>query len=326
MYYIYLMALATLLSFINCFIFGMDFKHPELFANKITYRQATQTDVEPLLDLINFEAANEKNKIVILPKLFRKSALEESIKKGRYFVAAIDSRYDKAMIVGFKKLYCITDLKELVDLLTNELRAVGTPISCGTLATKLAKNSKKLLYTSKLVNTEVSTKDATYIYDGGDFTHHKYRNKGHNTNLTEFALKHIKSIVLDDIAAKKSKQLFIAYGLTNANSGINFMDGRTPSIAKLFIQFANSITNAFNLESPSMLVCRRYPAFMPTFDPNSQKCIPLSDENSVPGYGYLLEAPLKPNKLYNTQEFRFFLTMAVLAVILYVYENYGQKI
>lgn len=253
----------------------------------IKFRQATSDDVLGIVELINTHGAKDNDKIVVLPEKFRAGAIQGAVSKGRFFVAvSTDQELKSSHVIGFKKLFCITDKDELDDVLNNELRCVDQdPAASGIV---LIENNT--IHVPKQSNDiqEVLSSKATYIYNGGDFTHPYYRNKQINASLTAYALSVIKAKVVDDIAAHKSSNIVMGYGLTKSNAGQNLLDGRTSSIVKQFVPFVQEVAQSTGSRPPSEIILSRYPAFMPTFDLNAVECKPLADEQSIAGYGYLL--------------------------------------
>src|SRR3990170_3490170 len=93
-----------LVSFISSCTYGM-----------YHYRQANEADVPTLLALLEHASNDDRNKIVILPEPFRAAALQSAIKKERLFVATTDGA-----IIGYKKLFLISDQEEKNQLLQDE--------------------------------------------------------------------------------------------------------------------------------------------------------------------------------------------------------------
>jgi len=77
------------------------------------------------------------------------------------------------------------------------------------------------------------------------------------------------------------------FGLTQANAGDEpgLPGDRTPSIARSFAQFIKTIDQP---TEPIIFTHNRYTAFMPTFDPKSETCRPLPDDQSIAGFGCVL--------------------------------------
>ena len=253
----------------------------------IEFRQATHSDIQGIVDLINTEAYKDSDKIVVVPKIFRTIYIQSAINKGRIFVAS-----NNEQIIGYKKLFCITDAEELDDILINELRCKNSnPVVCKSVSipdlTSQNSSSEDII--------QIFSSPATYIYNGADFTHPNYRGQGINTQLTKYALNFVVKSTIEQIKDQKSSELALIYGLTQANAGKedNVLDGRTNGIIKQFIPFAELIAKAYDLIPPSILLLSRHYAFKPSFDPKSTECRPLSDEQSIPGYGCLITYKLK---------------------------------
>lgn len=250
--------------------------------NKIVYRTARQEDLDQLLELINTQAVYDRDKIVILPNKFRAGALQAGINKNRYFVAEANGK-----IIGYKKLFLMADEKEKEDVLVNEIRCIDNEHNC--------------TFAGIIGNDDLFEQDGSIpskqhfdlcIYNGGDFTCPAYRGKGINKQLTNQALLSLIEPVRQQIQEKKASAITMLFGLTKANAGEYpgaFAD-RTPSIVKSFRTFLNEFENC---QSGVQLLHNRYRAFMPTFDPESQECVPLDDKHSVSGFGCILTHQMK---------------------------------
>jgi len=249
------------------------------------YRKAQGDDVQGILTLMNSEAVNESNKLVILPKKFRENALIGSIAKGRLFVATKNQD-----IVGYKKLFFVTDEDEKNELLHNELRCIGGTSQC--VFTGLVNETGAFFEHQKPFDALTNKRDAVCIYDGADFTKNSERGLGINRSLTNAALQTILPEVRTYIDEHDIKSVVLLYGLTCANAGAfpgSILD-RTMSIAKSFGLFIKKLGET---TEPVTFAHARYNAFMPTFDSESEECRPLPDNCSIPGFGCLLSCLLK---------------------------------
>lgn len=253
----------------------------------IEYRKAQLQDAHSILSLINNYGVNDNKKIVILPKLFRLQAIESAIEKGRLFVAC--NKQNNA-IVGYKKLFLLSDVQECAKTLEEEIRCTGDYSELVDSA--YFGNTDK--YAARCV-TDVSpvVYDQTvdvYIYNGADFTHPDFRARGINTNLTDTALTLIKDAVLAHMRFNQVKRLIMVYGLTDAND--YDLDGnggsRTASIVRSFVSFIRGVIPFIEDDIVTLIQHNRYKAFMPTFDPHATECKPLSDDQAVPGFGNVL--------------------------------------
>lgn len=241
-----------------------------------TYQQAHNEHLESLLTLINTHAIHDDKNIVILPKKFRKQSLEQAIAEKKIYVTLNKDNE----VIAYKKLYIIENASDKTNILTDELRCIGTHRQPKT-ASFINTNHNDTPTPFMLDDQDV------YIYNGGDFTHPNYRNKGINKELTHYALEQQRK----KINLQAMQRIILAYGLTKANAG---KDGntpdRTPSIAKTFSTFIMDITN--QSQDPA-LEHHAFKAYMPTFDPDNQECKPRSDKHAIKGYGNLLIANLK---------------------------------
>lgn len=262
----------------SCFMRGME--------SGIEYRLAKSGDHESILDLINTHACNDSDKIVIVPEKFRASYIEDAIDAGRFFVAA-----QNKTIVGYKKLFCITGQKECDDTLNDELRCTEEALAGCSLVSVSDLNAQELLPQEV---TKLRSLPITYIYNGADFTHPDYRGKRINTKLTQYAFNAIANVVLENYRNQNATHIALIYGLTRMNAGkeSDLLDGRTQGILKQFVPFIKEITSRLDLNQPSHLIVSRYHAFKPSFDPKATECKPLSDDQAIPGYGYLVACAL----------------------------------
>lgn len=244
-----------------------------------TTRIAKLEDVEQLLQLINKEAIRDHDKIVILPRLFRKEALEAAIKKGRMFVALHEDT-----IVGYKKLFLTTDTEELDNMLTEEIRCLDE--------NKREHEENRVLNVLIDEQGKISSTQKNHLcgdialYNGADFTAKDFRGKGINTTLTNFALSYYLPIVQELMKKDPKKAITLLYGITLDNAGLGKPEckDRTPGISKSFIAFLKHLVN----DDAIKLHHSRYSAYMPSFDPESAVCCPLPDDQSIPGFGCLL--------------------------------------
>lgn len=238
-----------------------------------TYRRAEERDIPALLALIKEQAVHDSDKIVILPEPFREKSLQDAIKKRRLFVAELNNT-----LVGYKKLFLIEDEQEKDAILRNELRCLdATPALVGHLS--------GARFTPQAI-THIKDLYDVCIYNGADFTAPSHRKQKINTNLTTVALGLIKNDVKRFMHAKKAQRVTMVYGLTHQNAGntpCEFPD-RTMGISRRFRKFIDSLGVAAHKPFLHM----RYPAFMPTFDPEATELKPKSDNESVPGFGCVL--------------------------------------
>lgn len=268
------------------FIIGMERKEVTTVMTGIEYRHAISDDVAGVVQLVAKHAYKDTDKIVIVPEKFRASYIQNAIDTRRLFVASCGKK-----IIGYKKLFCITDQGERNDILNNELRCKEETLAGYELVPISDCSSQEL---ASVNSTKLRSRSVTYIYNGADFTHPRYRKRGVNANLTRCALNAISFAVIKESKYQKATYLAMVYGLTRFNAGreSDLLDGRTRSIVKEFISFAKEITDELKCADPSHLMVSRYHAFMPSFDPKATACIPLPDEHSVPGYGYLITCAL----------------------------------
>lgn len=262
---------------------GTFFISAKAMKETITYARAQEKDVAGIVDLINKEAIHDDKKIVILPEKFRAGATEGAVKQKRMFVA-----HHKDLPVAYKKAFILDDAKEKTDTLENEIRCRSGK---RTLAGYYDGDTAIFTPTPKAEKSEYPDSNV-YIYNGADFTHPTYRGHGINKGITDTAFTHLAAAT--KIAIKKAPthaRLALIYGLTNANAGEKGGIDRTPHILKSFIPFIK----ALGLDHTT-IHHERFRAFMPTFDARSEECIPLPDDQSIPGYGCVLSVPLNARK------------------------------
>ena len=253
-----------------------------------SYQHAINDHTQRIVEVINKDAISDSTKIVILPKKFREMAVKEDINKGRLYCATTASQE----VIAFKKLFIIKDELSFNNIATNEIRCMGDNsrhvATCGIFSHN---NSATIVMKYLLKRFPFSFKNSAVIYFGGDYTVQGYRNQKINSHLTRHAFDSIKNDTVSAIKANKFEQIVLLYGLTKANAG-QAEDGidRTPSIVRAFKQFSEQIfTEVFNIAGKQHCVIHsQYDAFMPTFDPESTECIPLSDDKAIAGYGNVL--------------------------------------
>ncbi len=320
--------------------------------------RATEADIPELLELIALQAASadDRKKVVVLPKKFREMALASAIRKRRLFVV----RAAQNRIIGMEKLFILSDEDEKIDILKNEIRAIGQKSVC--LYDDDFYNTSHITFCFKAdgsfhVNGNAS--ECVMLYDGGSYTMRAFRGKGANSALIATAYDLTKEEVCTALKAKNARYLVLLFGLTNANAGLGGEEydqktDRTEAVSNSFVRFAESIERQQRAETRKRLktalllfqrfglskdvgalilsttelkkdliyalsiyyralevperyrsvyntyascnpyhaqanVCEtftfRYPAFMPTFDPESEELRPLPDDQSIPGYG-----------------------------------------
>lgn len=239
-----------------------------------TYGEALLKDAGSIDTLMSTEGIFDNDKIVILPNKFRKGSIESAIKVERFFVARNDDE-----VVGYKKLFVLTDAEERKEMLTDEIRCLKGPLVDGYSIS--SKNRCKLLDPAQTYGV-----NDIYIYDGADFTKNAFRGKGINSELTKRAFEHIKEDVKKLINEKRAERIILVYGLTHLNDYDEKGEGksRTPSIVGSFSSFAHTLTGIY----PEEVKHFRYKAFMPTFDLDNQECKPRPDSDAIPGYGNVL--------------------------------------
>ena len=254
-----------LVSFISSCTYGM-----------YHYRQANEADVPTLLALLEHASNDDRNKIVILPEPFRAAALQSAIKKERLFVATTDGA-----IIGYKKLFLISDQEEKNQLLQDEIRCIG-PRALLTYAGRIDHAGQLHDLPPTHVDPRIYT---TCIYNGGDFTALSHRGNGVNRELTNYALRAVLHDTQEHVQTHQADAITMVYGLTEANAGQEpgKSPDRTPSIAKSFQTFVNKM--GVPVETTDHY---RYRAFMPMFDPASTALRPLPDEQSIAGFGCVL--------------------------------------
>ena len=244
--------------------------------------QATNDHISSIVSLINNHAINDNDKIVILPEKFRQSAIEDSISKKRLYCATHNNT-----VIGFKKLHTITDENEFNDMAQNEIRCLGDQSRLIQTTVFSSDNTKSNLHIN--ANFPWSLHNSIVIYTGGDFTQKAHRGQGINSFLMNCALTSITDAIKNSIATNnKINYIVMLYGLTKSNAGENSGIDRTPPIVRAFRKFIEQICP----KNTSNIIHKSYTAFMPTFDPNNNQCIPNHDEESIPGYGNVLIVPL----------------------------------
>lgn len=96
-----------------------------LHAMGYVYAQAIDKHVQSVVRLMNEEASRDSDKIVIVPKAFRQDYVQDAVDAGRLFVALRDTH-----VIGYKKLFGITDPQERDEGLVREVCCVTAPTAC----------------------------------------------------------------------------------------------------------------------------------------------------------------------------------------------------
>lgn len=249
-------------------------------------RKASASDIAEIVDLVNTQAFKDSNNLVIVPKVFRQGYFETAVLKSRLFVVCRDRK-----IVGYKKLFCITDKDELSSIMNDELRLPSDPVTCSSLSID---TFEPHAVAAEEVALLLACPTVTYIYDGADFTHPDYRSRGINSALTAYALATSSDAIMHDIRTKASTHIAMLYGLTCENAGKedDLLGGRSHGILKQFIPLIQSLALTYPCAIPRTLLLSRHHAFKPSFDEDATTCIPLPDSHSIAGYGCLIACAL----------------------------------
>ncbi len=261
--------------------------------NAIEYRLAQMQDIPGMLALIETQAVADSDKIVILPKKFRADSLANAVKSGKMFIAVQPGSAENAScVVAFKKLYCL-NAKELDEVLKTELRLKDASVMSAMVDPKSLKIDKENKADQELQHVLASK--TTYIYNGGDLTDAKFRKRGINTQLMRAALNQLEKSVVENIAQNSSSHVALVFGLAKSNTGNGILQGRSEGLVRSFAQFSHRIA-----VQGSSILCGRYTAFMPTFDPESAECRPKPDDQSVQGFGCIMAVPLQSVQSHNS--------------------------
>lgn len=252
------------------------------YAMQPNYRQATQRDL-PAIDhfLATIDAKDGKN-LVILPDGIRKTRLSDAVQKNRFFVATI-----KEAVIAFKKLFPVTG-EELHGTLKDELSAVGEDgyYRAPALAASLHIDGGTSVDADRPTHLP-PVDQSVFIYDGTDYTHPNFRRRGINSELTAYALKSLRGVVVKTLRDQKKNTLCLLYGLVtndDAKDASDLLKTRTKDIAPVFADEVTGIRAALGSSAgPINLDCARFPASKPEFDKDGNL---LPD--GTPGYGYLL--------------------------------------
>ncbi len=267
---------------------------PELYQQQgiIFYRKAVSEDIPYITKLINKKAHLDHKKIVIVPKKFREQSVTSAVAAQKVYIA--ENTQDD--IIAFKKLFIVTDPAEYHVITHYEIRCKGPkskPVYYNEIFTETTPTLPYIKPTN--VDLHFSLENSIVMYVGGDYTHPAYRDSGINSELTRVAFDLIKKDVVAALAKKKPAKLILLYGLTkeNAGEGSGTLFNRTKAISRAFMQFIEEIAAEHNYENDHFLHHTCYHSYMPTFDPESEEWIRLSDQHSVAGYGNVLLFPLQ---------------------------------
>lgn len=259
-------------------------------ANRIVHKRAEKDDIRGVLKLTNEQAHADSSRIVVLPKIFRKQAITDSVKSGKLFVAQMNNE-----IVAFKKLYIISDEKEYDNIVDNELRCRYSQDSVSVQINEVKTNSFAV--------PNFGYHNSICIYFGGDYTAPAHRNKKVNSNLTRYAFSAIThdafNVIENEMLQYPPKKeisynyIVLLYGLTKANAGEGSGEiDRNPSIIRAFKKFVMNFADLCQYNKDEAIIHSRYKSFMPTFDPEATECVSLPDDQAIAGYGNVLIFPL----------------------------------
>jgi hypothetical protein len=257
-------------------------------AADVTCGRAVDGHIAKLVNLINTHACKADKQIVVVPEIHRHGYIEHGVHSNRFFVAQENKNEE---IVGFKKLFLVDDQQELDNLLRNEIRCID-----GKLLAQGMINLND--YTQEPLDSDAAQpmyeSPTTYIYNGADFTQEAYRGQGINSQLTACALALITDDVIAHVKDNGSEYITMLFGLTDDNAGQtdNLLAGRSKGIVKLFDTLAQNVAQKTNSAKPTTMLASRSLAFKPSFDPKSQECVPLSDDQSIKGCGCVLACKL----------------------------------
>lgn len=261
------------------------------------YRRANMDDVDKLVRLMTDHAApQDSDKIVIVPEKFRQQYFQGAVTSRRLYIATTA----EGDVVGYKKLFCVTDESERQEILQDELRFSKDQFVAGAVADM---RKEALFEVGKDAIAEiVGSRNVTYVYSGADFTHPAHRGKHINTELTRLAFKEALGSVVQDIENRRSRHVAIVYGLTEFNATtakdskkeekINLLGGRSRGILREANSFLNDLSSN-DLPMESFLYLARFRSFKPSFDSKSTECKPLPDAKSISGYGCLIASALQ---------------------------------
>jgi hypothetical protein len=234
----------------------------------LSYRLATMDDIGKILRLYEGFDADDMSRVVVFPPEVRPQILENSIRKGRMYVAC-DSMMDPDHdIVAFIKLFIVEDIPEKTNIVTSELRALKStgdsiePVDAFfcTLDENFPTNFEAKPEFSSLGLPHKFDKEEMLIYYGGAYTLPRYRHKGVNMLLEQFALCSIEAEVRSCLARGMVHKVTYVYGVVKANaSGL----GRLRSFTALVCLLAREL-GKYSEDGVSLKIYR-FQAFKPTF-------------------------------------------------------------
>ncbi len=233
---------------------------------------AAKDDGNAVVELINKHAFKDAcDSLVILPERFRREYIDSLIRKNRLFIA-----HQNQKVIGIKKLFVIDNVQEREEILNSEIRATRSNLLVQGVFTP-DNQFQPFDATAKYDPKDV------YIYTGLDYTQPDFRGQGINGFLYAFACNTIKDEVRKYIDLYHPHAIHMLYGLVKKNGPHGGIEGRTPSILASF----RAMLQALGLATDK-ITFHSYQAYMPTFDPEAQKCVPLPDDKSIEGSGCVL--------------------------------------
>ncbi len=261
----------------------------------VVYRLANKRDIPQLLELQKTiaQSTDDRGKLVVFPEHKRESILNETIARGRLFVATEDRN-----IISFLKLYIIDNgSHELTELLCDELRCCGENIN----DIELASFNKFTSQTDEPIFSPMHNSDSfdesiacfqvrqkqTFLYYGGAYTIPGKRGRRHGTLLLRNAFGMIRARVIENIKINSSNELVLTYGQVLENQNNTLM-------RREFVKEIPQIHNSLTTPAPREVLVYQYAyvACMPAFT-EEMRMLPDSDEREGRGNLIVYHLPVR---------------------------------
>lgn len=256
------------------------------FASEIQFRKATRNDAVNLIHLVESYTQEDKEKVYVVPKLFRLEKILSDIENAYTFVAH-DTQNNR--ILGYKNVFLLDTQKKL-ETVFEEMGCTGHH----TQHIDTAQFTSTNLYKTRQIVSAYDTsfnKNNTHIYIDMDFTHPDLRGQGINKKLAEIGFDAMKEAIIQHIKKNNSEKLVLLYGLTYRNDYTDSNDGRTPGIVHSYAAFIKN--NIAQSDNTLTIKHDRYVTGMPIYDENSTKNEPLPMDKWIKATGNALTYHLK---------------------------------
>jgi hypothetical protein len=290
-------SICTLMLALMTTLFSMP---TDLHKSTITYEQATEADIDALMELYCTFTADDYHKLLVLPAPFHHAFVLHALRAGRIFVARDTRLHESKNIIAFIKLFIVTDATERQSILHDELRLcnekgqINTPLCTSQYEIDTAFGYAASILPEPRPAKALDEVSPLLVYYGGAFTLHHYRDQGINSGLEQFAINHIMPQLVAAAIELNATSVAYTFGVVKANAGGT---ARLRSCTYLTTQLAAALDYTLPKDGKLQLTQQACHAFKPTFytdDKGALAVRPDNDEQTQAGagYGVLIDSPL----------------------------------